>query len=700
MTNSLDAFFFPKSVAIIGASSDPNKLSHGILKNITSYGYKGNVIPVNPNNTEILGHKCYRTIEEVDKPIDLAVIILPAQMIADVLNACGKLGIKAAIVISGGFKEVGQEGAQREQILLNIADKYGMRLIGPNCVGNINLYNGLNTTFIKGVPARGGIGFVSQSGAVCGAIVDKTMESGVGFSHLISLGNEVDVNETDIIAYLADDANTTIIAAYIESINNGSYFLETCKKITPKKPIVILKAGQSEEGAKAVSSHTGSMAGTMASYRAAFRQCGVIEAKNLQELIDIACALDFLPLPKGNQVCLITNAGGPAALVSDSIADCGLRLAALDMQTQNELKKMLNPAAQVDNPIDMLGGANEQDYSFALEVALDDPGVDTTVSILVPQALVNPLEVAKGIHSVQKEKNKPVIGCFVGESSIKEARAYLLSQRIPLIESPERIGPVIAALANYKNLKDKKSENTVPFSNLDMAKANTIINNLKKKKYVGEKETRTLLDAYGIPLVKGYFADNPEKAIQISIGMGFPVVLKIVSEQVLHKSDVGGIFINLRTEDDVRKGYDEIRDNLNKYSPSAKLLGVMVEKMAAANQEFIIGMKRDATFGPLILFGLGGIYVELIKDTSCRIAPLSLTDVKEMIEETMASRLISGYRGNPPLDYDAVVDVIFRINQIAINHPNIAELEINPFILYQQGEGGLAIDCRMIMAEE
>jgi len=697
MTNNLQPFFAPNGVAIIGASSNPKKLSHGILKNMISYGFSGKVYPVNPGCQRILGLNCYSHINEVPDPIDLAVIILPADIIAKSLEDCGKRDIKAVIIISGGFKELGQEGAEKEKELLEIAHKYKMRLIGPNCVGNINLYTGLNTTFIKGMPIKGGIGFVSQSGAVCGAVVDQTLNRGIGFSHFLSLGNEADVNETDVIEFLVDDDQTKVIALYVESIKEGKRFLTTCSAVTRIKPIVVLKAGQSEEGAKAVSSHTGSLAGSMDAYRTAFKQAGVIEAHNLQELIDIASAFDSQPLPKSPKVCLITNAGGPAALVSDSIAGFGLTLSTLTKNIRIQLKEKLNPAAQVNNLIDMLGGADENDYAFAVKSASQDKNVSMIVPILVPQALVNPRDIAKAIYSAQKDSNKTIICCFVGNASIREAEKFLQSNKIPMFSSPERIGPVLGALHTYADIKAKPKLKSETKNKLKKREAEKIQLIFRSGKEIGEKDTRELLRTYEIPIIKGCFCKNEEEVLRRSLEIGYPVAMKVVSNQILHKSDSGGIVLNLSNPSEVRDAFYLITKNILEKYPETDIQGVMIEKMADKGQEFIIGMKRDKNFGPMILFGLGGIYVELIKDTAFRIAPLNINDIDEMISETLAHKLIEGFRSGKPLDSQALKSVIHKMSQISIDFPNIIEMEINPFILYERGRGGVAVDCRMIL---
>jgi len=507
MLDNLIYFFNPQGVAVIGASANSSKLSHGILRNLISYDWSGKAYPVNPSSSQILELTCYPSIKDVPDPLDLAVIILPAEVIPNVLEDCGKRGVKAVIVISGGFREVGEGGLTLENKCLTIIRNHGMRMIGPNCVGTMNVLNGLNTTFIRGMPTRGGIGFLSQSGAVCGGIVDHVVRKGFGFSHFISLGNEADVNETDIIEFLAKDKNTRVIAAYVESIYDGKRFLRVCQQVSGIKPIVIIKAGRTSEGAKAVSSHTGALAGVQQAYSAAFKQAGLIEVSTVEDLLNVAMTLDYCSLPMGNRAAIVTNAGGPAALASDHLADYGISLAQIDAQTKSKLRKVLTGAAQVDNPIDMLGAADAVEYGFALEQVLIDVGVDLAVPILVPQALVNPSNVAEAIVSQSAKKTKPVIACLMGDESIDAASQILHEGRVPMVDYPEKIGECAGALFKYSQWKRNEHHNNQVELPVDKRQAEMLLMSLKEKVF-GERTTRQLLNTYGIPLVPGEFTDT------------------------------------------------------------------------------------------------------------------------------------------------------------------------------------------------
>ena len=695
MTSSLTPFFTPAGVAIIGASSNPQKLSYGILKNLKENGYAGGIYPVNPGSDQILGLPCYHQIADVPDPVDLAVIVIPAPQTPQALEACGQRGIKGVILITGGFKEVGVAGAALEQQCLDIASRFKMRIIGPNCVGLMNMHTGLNTTFIDGMPDVGGIGFLSQSGAICGGVVNVVMGKKMGFSHFLSLGNEADVTETDIIEYLGDDPHTRVIAAYVEQIRDGRRFLEVARKVSRKKPIVMIKAGKSDEGARAVSSHTGSLAGSHSAYQAAFAQAGVIEVDNFSELFDVAIAFDFQPLPAGPNAAIFTNAGGPAALASDSLALHGLKLNDLTDKTKTALREFLNPSAQVANPVDMLGAASPMEFGRSIEVVLKDPNIDIALPILVPTSIISPADVAQAMVEASAGAKKPVLACIMGDKSVTEARLILQGNRIPMYTYPETMGIVLGAMLRYKTWLNTPVETAPKLKGVDRTLAAEALNE-SSKLVLGEAESRPLLQAYGIPLVPAEMAGTPEKAVEAASRLGFPVVMKIVSPQLLHKSDAGGIRLNLKNEEEVFIAYSEMIQTIHNARPDAQIDGVMVEKMAPKGQEVIIGMRRDPGFGPLMMFGLGGIYVELFKDVAFRVAPLTRREAREMIDQTRAGRLLTGFRGSAPADVDAVVDVLLRLSQISLDFPQIDEIEINPLLVYEKGRGAVALDSRLI----
>ncbi|MCJ7695113.1 MAG: acetate--CoA ligase family protein [Anaerolineaceae bacterium] len=699
MINGISSFFSPKGVAIIGASSKPNKLSYGILENLTKYHYQGGIYPINPNADMILGCKCYKDVRDVPNPIELGVIVLPASMTVEAMQACADSGIKAVIIISGGFREVGEDGKALEESCLKIAKDNGMRIIGPNCVGTMDMNSGLDTTFIKGMPEAGPIGFVSQSGAVCGGVVDLIIDKHIGFSHFASLGNELDVSEADVIEYFGGDPNVKVIAVYVEGIQDGKRFIKVAKKVSKIKPIVLLKAGRSDEGAKAVSSHTGSLAGSYAAYQAAFKQTGVIEVNDIRELFNVAWALGCLKLPGGKNVAIVTNAGGPAALASDSLAANGFNLAEISAETQLTLKSKLNPSAQVGNPIDMLGGAEAQEYDACLEALIQDKGVDVLMPILVPQSLVDPLSVAKAFLK-NSASGKPLLACMMGEHSIIEARNLLHQNHIPLYQYPEDMGIVLGAMQQYHTFLNQEDQDIISFQNADRQSVKNVLQKMVNRKSLGENETRPLLSAYGIPVIPGRLAQTIDEAVQIAEEIGYPVAMKIVSDDILHKTDTGGIKLNLHTAEKVKEAYNFMLDNIRHTLPLAKLDGVLIEAMAPHGQEVIVGMRDDPTFGPLIMVGMGGIYVELRKDVAFKVAPLSKADIKDMILNTYAGKLLQGYRGGAPGDMDALIDVIGKLSQLALDNPEIKEFEINPLLVLEDGKGVIALDSRAIIDDE
>lgn len=695
MQNGLKPFFESQGVAIIGASKKPKKLSFGIVKNLTLYGYKGEIYPVNPKEDEILGLRCYPNILSVPDPLDLAVIILPASSILPIVEDCNKRGIKAITVISGGFKELGPEGEELEQKLVRFVKENNIRMVGPNCVGTMSLHTGLNTTFISGVPDTGGIGFLSQSGAVLGGVVDYVKGKGIGFSHFLSLGNEADVTETDMIEYLGDDPHTKVITAYVEQIQDGQKFISVAKNVTRKKPIVLLKAGRTSAGARAVSSHTGSLAGSHAAYQAAFLQSGVVEVQAVNDLFDVSQAFALQNLPKGNRVAILTNSGGPAALLSDSLANNGFFIADLSQKTMDELKKVLNPSAQVANPVDMLGGAEPHEYDIAMKLLIEDPQVDVVVPILVPQALVNPVEVAEMIAKNAESTTKTVIACFMGDSLVQEPRKLLHSRNVPMVVFPESAGIILGAMKGYAAWMDHELEEVVTFRNPNRDLAKQSLSKINENKTLGEDLTRMLLQAYQIPVVRGNVANDPVSAGEVAREIGFPVVMKINSPDILHKSDLGGIRLGLSSKAEVMKAYDEMFDSIRQKIHDARLEGVLIEAMAPKGNEVIIGMKRDPGFGAMMMFGFGGIFVELFKDVSFRVAPLTRLDAEDMVLSTKAGKLLQGYRGEKEKDIEAIVDVILKLSQIAIDYPEIEEIEINPLLVLEKGV--LALDGRAIL---
>ena len=721
---SLAPFFTPNGVAVIGASRDPSKLSYGIVQNLTDpeRGYPGPIYPVNPKASEILGLRCYPDIGAAPDPVELAVLILPAALVPGALAACGERGIKAVVVISSGFREVGPAGAAREQELVEIAQRYGMRVMGPNGIGVIDTHTPLNTTFVKGTPPRGHIAFVSQSGALCGGIIDWTVGRGIGFSRFLSVGNEADVNETDVIPFLAADDVSRVIALYLEDVKGGPAFVDALRQAAAVKPVLAIKAGRTASGQAATASHTGALAGVHAAFRAACVQTGVVELESIQALFDAALALAYQPLPAGNRIAILTNAGGPAALAADALEAAGLQLAHTSPETQAVLRGFLHPDAQVAGPVDLLGGADEGDYRRALDAVLADPAVDGVLAILVPQALVHPVAVVEAFAAAARAQSgpaRPVLACLMGEASLDAAYQAAHAGQIPAYVFPDDAVAAFGVLwrrarwvqrMRGQEAGGRSQETGVRGQGAGDARWGDEWAEARREAHdailaarsagrhaLDAAESRPLLEAYGISTPLEALATSPDEAATFARGIGFPVVLKLISPDILHKTDIGGVILNVQDEEAARAGFQALIGRAATAHPAAQVRGVQVQQMVTGGQEVIVGVKRDPTFGPLVMFGLGGVYVEALADVSFRLAPLAPADAWEMIAEVRSARLLTGLRGAPPADRAALADVIVRVGQLAADHPEIAELDINPLLVLAEGKGAMAVDARIIL---
>jgi len=680
--SALRAFFHPSGVALVGVSRDPAKLGYAVLRNLTQFGYHGPVYPVNPQASEIQGARCYASVLDVPDPVELAVIITPAALVPALVEQCGQRGIRAAIVLSGGFSEAGAAGAELERQLVATARRYSMRLLGPNCIGVLDTLTGLDTTFVPGMPQPGRITFASQSGAVCGGVIDWALGAGIGIHRMITLGNQADVTETDILEELAEDDTTRVIAMYLEGVENGRHFVEVARRVSERKPVVAIKVGYTEAGRSAAASHTGALAGSDSAYTAAFHQAGIIRVPHIEALFDAAISLANQPLPRGERVAVLTNAGGPGVLASDALTAQGLRLAVLSDETRFCLRQFLQPHASVTNPVDMLGGADERDYERALVALLNDPGVDAVLAINVPQVLVQPVRVAQSIeqvtHRLQAEgQAKPVMTCLIGDVSLPEAVEYMRQAQLPLFPFPERAVAALAAMV--KRRKWLEAPPQLSTINYQYSSLQSIVHNLQSK----------------IPTLPVKLARSASEAARLASEIGLPVVCKIASPDISHKSDVGGVMVGLQTASAVRAAYKRIVENARRAKPDARIEGVTVQAMARPGREVIVGAVRDPQFGPLVMFGSGGVYVELLKDVSFRLAPVTRSEAQAMITETLAGKLLAGLRGQPPADVAAVAGVIVAVSELVAADETITELDINPLIVYAQGQGAVAVDVRV-----
>ncbi len=679
----IESFFTPKRVAVIGASRDPHKLGYGVIRNLLKYKFKGEIFPVNKNASEILDIPCYSSVEELPDGIDLAVIVLPATIVPKIIEQCGAKGINNAIVVSGGFSETGEEGRELEDQLKEAAKKHGIRMIGPNCIGTIDTHAPVNTTFVVGMPEQGGIGFISQSGAMVAAVIDWARGAGVGFSRIVSLGNQIDVTETEMIDLIGNDRQTEVITAYAEGVSDGTEFLKVSREIARKKPFVVLKGGQSEKGAEAVSSHTGALSGSKEAYSAAFRKSGVLEAKTMEEMFDWARALAWQPLPKGKRVAVLTNAGGPAILAVDALEKVGLEMAPLTDETRSYLKSRLPKAASSKNPVDVLAGSGPATYTLALEALLTDETVDAVVVIQAPQDWFLPASLAEVVGETAGLHHKPVIASIMGKASVDEALNILHKRRVPNVAFPERAASILSAMVQRKEWMN--SDYLQPEDAAEFIPADT-------ESMIQNEQWEKLVEAYGIKLPEQRISKRLDSAIEASNQIGYPVVMKLIAKNHSHKSDIGGVQINLRDDEEVKNAWRKINESAEK--ANAKMDGVVIQKMLNNGQEVIIGIKQDEQFGPLVLFGTGGTDVELYKDVQTAIAPLSDNEATQLINSTIAGKKLKGWRNLPPADIQEVKKVLISMSRLAVNHPEIKEMEMNPLFVLEEGKGAFAVDIR------
>jgi acetyltransferase len=695
----LEAFFKPRSVAVIGASREPGKVGHEVLKNILKSGYDGKIFPVNPNASEILGLKCYQNILQVPDFVDLGVVAVPAAFVLQVARDAAVKGLKGLIVISAGFKESGVEGAKAEIELLEICKRGGIRLIGPNCLGVIDTATPLNASFTPNMPRRGNIAFISQSGALGTAILDWAITEGIGFSKFMSLGNKADVNEADILEILGEDEETKVILLYVEGVIDGGRFLKAAREVVNKKPIIALKAGASEAGARAVSSHTGALAGSEIVFNVAFNHAGILRVETTEELFDLAEAFSKQPIPKGPSVAIVTNAGGPGILATDACEKYGLKLNSLAQNTVAKLRGGLPPAASFFNPVDILGDATALRYRFALETVLESPEVDSLLVILTPQAMTEPVATAKEIiNMARKFPHKPVIASFIGGEAVKEAIKILEAEHIPCYPFPERASKALSSLVRYGELRIHEAEEPTSLY-VNKEKAGLVIKLARESERVTllASEASQIATAYGIPTPIIELAMTAEEAVLAAERIGYPVALKIESPQIMHKTDIGGVKLNINSAEEVRQSFYELVGRAHIFYPTATIIGVNVQKMVPSGKEVIIGMTKDNTFGPLIMFGLGGIYVNFLRDVAFRLAPLSRKAAEEMIQETKAYTLLRGIRGEAISDIESVLNVLLRVSALVTDFQEINELDINPLFVYDKGKGSMALDIKIVI---
>jgi acetyl coenzyme A synthetase (ADP forming)-like protein len=694
---SLEKFFSPASVAIVGASQTPGKVGYEIVKNMVKAGFEGKIYPINPQAKTIEGLTCYPDLVSIGLVPDLVVIVVPAKVVASVMEQCGKAGVKTVVVITAGFKEVGPEGKELEEQILQIALQFGIRFIGPNCLGVISPAHKVNASFGGDLPESGVIGYLSQSGALLAAILDAANMMGIGFNKLASIGNKADVDELDLIKYFGADPEVKVIAGYLESITDGDAFLREAERISQRKPILLMKSGGTQAGARAASSHTGSLAGSETAYECMFDRAGIIRCLSIKTQFDFARTFVSQPLPEGRRVAVITNAGGPGIMAADAIERNKLEFAKLSEETIATLKTKLPAAANFHNPVDILGDALADRYEFAIETVLKDPGVDAALILLTPQAMTESKKTAEIIVEVlRKKQKKTVLTCFLGGSQVADAVELLRKEHIPYYDSPEIAILTLRVMADYV-LWRSRPKRVVKMFPVNRRKVENIIErNLRAGiADMDEADSKEVLEAYGFVTPKGAIATTSEQAANIADQMGFPVVMKIWSQDIVHKSDCGGVVLGLESKKEVMDAFDLMMYRIPKKLPNARVSGVLVQEMCRRGKEVVIGMNRDPHFGPLIMFGMGGTMVEVLKDVTFHLAPLTAEEAKQMLMNTKTYKILKGVRGEEGVDLDAIAESLQRLSQLVTEFPQIQEMDINPYIVGPAGTVPVAVDARM-----
>ncbi|PIZ12558.1 MAG: acyl-CoA synthetase [Elusimicrobia bacterium CG_4_10_14_0_8_um_filter_37_32] len=693
MNTNIESVFSPKSIAVIGASRKEGSVGRVVFSNILLGGFTGLLFPVNPKSESIMGVKCYPNINAIPDPIDLAVLIVPNEVTPSVIKECGQKGVKSAIIISAGFKEIGGRGIELEKETVDICKKYKISLVGPNCLGIINTDSlvSMNASFGKDMPIPGNIAFISQSGALCTAVLDYTKGKNIGFSKFISMGNKAYLNEIDFLSYLGKDPQTKVILMYVEDISDTKEFMKVAREITSNKnifkPIITIKSGRTKEGAKAASSHTGALAGSDELYSALFVQSGVLRVETVEELFENAIAFANSPIPKGNKIAIVTNAGGPGIMATDASIRYGLELAKLEENTITELKKYLPKTANFNNPIDIIGDALHDRYESALKSVLKDKNVDGVIVILTPQAMTDIENIANTIVEVAKKNKKPVLTGFMGVVDVSKGIAILERNHIPHYRFPEKSARVLRDMYRYGKWVEKTDLKSVNYD-VDRVKTRKVIDRIKKegRNYLPEIEALEILNAYGFPTLESKLAKNADECVQTANEIGYPVAMKIVSPDIIHKFDVKGVILKLKTDAQVKQSYKSMMNNIKKLMPRANLWGVNIQQMAGGDgEETIIGAKRDEIFGPVIMFGLGGIFVEAIRDVTFGFAPISPCFALNMVQRVKTYRILEGVRGKPPADIKSITECLQRLSQLILDFEEISEIDMNPLIVYQKG---------------
>ena len=702
--NSIRHILAPRSVAVIGASRQPGSIGQLIFQSIMQNGFTGVVYPVNPKAEVVMSVKAYPSILDVPDDVELAIIVVPTRIVARVADECGRKGVRAIVVISDGFRESGPEGEAREEELRDIALGHGMRLVGPNCMGVIStdsLVN-LNATFSRVHPPRGNIAFLSQSGAMGIVIIEYASNLNMGISSFVSVGNRADISSNDLLQYWEQDPVTKVILLYLESFGNPRKFSRIAKRVSAKKPIVVVKSGATAVGARAASSHTGALATSTVASDALFRQAGIIHVDSVQELFDVATLLSNQPLAEGKRLAVITNGGGPGVIAADASEQHGLVLPEFSPETVNRLSGIIKRNVRLNNPLDLTGSVTKEEFESALKIVANDCAFDAVLAIFVPAAVVNPgtmEDAMRGAIPSFRRNKKPLLACFMGQRGFK-AKLGDAGRFVPCYPFPENAASALAKTVEYRE-QMRKPKGTIPkISGVKLGKARRIVETAMSRTaqrplWLSSQEIAELLDCYGMRFVTTLVAKTASEAAVLASEIGFPVVLKLNSSTILHKTDVGGVVLDLRSEDEVVKAFNDIKSSLAAIGRGQEMEGVMVQRMIKTGIEVIVGVTKDPSFGPLIMFGLGGIYAELLKDVAFRLHPLAELDAKELISSIKMARLFEGFRDSPPSDKEAMQDLLIRLSALVEDIPQIAELDFNPVKVMPKGEGYWIVDARI-----
>ncbi len=706
-TLNLDKIFNPESIAVIGASDEEGTVGYTLTKNLTESKYDGKVYPVNIRKKEILGLKAYQFVEQLPEIADLAIIATPSKTVPDVVEQCGKAGIVGIIILSAGFKEIGSEGKALEDKILQLQKKYNLRIIGPNCLGMIHPDLNLNATFTGKMPKSGNMAFISQSGALGSAILDWAIHENIGFSHFVSLGSMIDVAFGDLIDYFGTDPKTRSILMYIEGIVDARRFMSAARHFARTKPIIVVKAGKFAESAKAAASHTGSLTGEDLVYDAAFKRAGMVRVDEVNDLFNSAEVLGTQPLPKGPNLAIITNAGGPGVMATDSLLTKGGRLARLSQKTMDELDSFLPHYWSRGNPVDILGDARAERFRKAVELCMDDENVDGVLIIYAPQAVADPAEIAQSIVDLWKAKqfhSKTILTCFMGYDEVEAADRIFSQNNIPRYSTPEEAVKAYMYMYQYERnlelLYETPEELPVdiisPKRPLAVIMRNAVA---ESRELLNEAEAKTFLEYYDIPVARSHVAQTPDEAVSVASRVGYPVVAKILSPQIVHKSDAGGVVLDINDESELREEFDKITRRAREYAPDAEIQGVTIQHMVEkGGQEVILGAKRDSLFGPVILFGMGGVGVEVFKDFAIGLPPLNQTLARRIMEETKVFQLLKGFRNMPPANIKQLEEIMVRFSQMLVDFPQLKEVDINPLLANESQV--IALDARIVIDKE